>query len=573
MPENGDRQEALKQLVAEFRSTYLCSEEAERRLSAYRYEKQLVKELFKELSAQAQQKGSGDFQDRVLYQLLPHRRGGRGRESIWGSITDIKRYISGLLARSGRPPYRREDWQRLADSLLELMGKLDSDPKRAEEAILRFASSPYRFGLEAGLLSPLFYCLNEKFLVINRRIAAVLNRFDRRTGTELKEYPESNRKLRAFLAARKHLFASFPEFDLFCRWLGGERDSFGPAAEPVARGRSSYQPALEASWGELVREEEVELEHHDRLRAQMEELARLLERKKQAVLYGPPGTGKTFLAQGFARWWLAERNFGRPWEKLPQRERKALAGYLRFVAFHPSYSYEEFVEGIRAVASPGTAGVRYEVRPGLFVQFAGLASADPKKSYLLIIDEINRGDIARIFGELLTLLEADKRGWRALLPYSGEPFSIPPNLYLLGTMNTADRSTSFIDIALRRRFAFLELTPDYSLLDVEVEGVNLKQVLETLNARIAELAGREKQIGHSYLMSGGKAITAPSELRFAFRSEIIPLLEEYFYQDFAELARVLGEGFADTERRQLRAEALEADEPFIAALKKLLGSV
>jgi hypothetical protein len=174
--------------------------------------------------------------------------------------------------------------------------------------------------------------------------------------------------------------------------------------------------------------------------------------------------------------------------------------------------------------------------------------------FVLIIDEINRGNVSKIFGELITLIEKDKRlgkkeSLMVTLPYSKEKFGVPPNLHILGTMNTADRSVEALDTALRRRFEFFEIAPDANLLRidpedhssklVEVAGILLKDLLTTLNERIEVLLSRDHCIGHSYLMG----ITTPKQLQAAFVERIIPLLQEYFYGDYGKLSLVLGNGF------------------------------
>jgi 5-methylcytosine-specific restriction protein B len=163
--------------------------------------------------------------------------------------------------------------------------------------------------------------------------------------------------------------------------------------------------------------------------------------------------------------------------------------------------------------------------------------------YYLIIDEINRGNISNVLGELITLLEKDKRLGEeneiiTTLPYSKESFAVPPNLYIIGTMNTADRSIALLDIALRRRFGFMEIEPDYKALqDKNIEGINLAKLLEALNKKIVELIDKDHRIGHSYFLN----VKDIEDLRFVWRYEIIPLLEEYFYGDFEGLKKVIGD--------------------------------
>lgn len=169
--------------------------------------------------------------------------------------------------------------------------------------------------------------------------------------------------------------------------------------------------------------------------------------------------------------------------------------------------------------------------------------------YVLIIDEINRGNIAAIFGELITLLEPSKRiggpeHFKIKLPYSKSDFEVPSNLYIVGTMNTADRSVEALDTALRRRFCFVEMPPLYDLpaLDYEIGGINAFDLLKTINIRIEKLLDKDHLIGHSYFIKSQKE-EPESKLLNAFYKNIIPLLQEYFYGDYGKIGLVLGEGF------------------------------
>ena len=255
---------------------------------------------------------------------------------------------------------------------------------------------------------------------------------------------------------------------------------------------------------------------------QLDKILSRLKRKKTVILQGPPGVGKTFVARRLAYLQMGEQD--------PQR--------VKMVQFHPSYGYEDFVQGYRP---KGTGLGRHD---GVFHQFARLARNDPQRDWFFVIDEINRGNLAKIFGELLMLIEADKRGPEHAIPltYSeeaDETFYLPANLYIIGTMNTADRSLAMVDYALRRRFAFVTLDPEFASpafgawltnCGASNELLNrIRQRIDVLNAAIDKDRdlGAGFRIGHSFFAPA----TGPLDeawYREVIDSEIQPLLEEYF---------------------------------------------
>lgn len=310
-------------------------------------------------------------------------------------------------------------------------------------------------------------------------------------------------------------------------------------------------------------------------------------RTENLLLHGPPGTGKT--------WKLKERALALVLDGVPS-DRKQLDDLwlacqrhelVAMCTFHQAYTYEEFVEGIRPRSEDGK--IRYRVEDGLFKKMSLLALAEGlgagvraldveqrlqrarerlgsesepltrsdfhgARQFVLVIDEINRANVARVMGELITLLEDDKRlgGTDPLvlrLPASSERFAVPPNLHVLGTLNTADRSIALMDVALRRRFAFEEIRPDAEVLvKALTTGEKLKQlvvdIFTTINQRLLFLHDREHQIGHAYYLK----VRTIDDLRDIMVKKVLPLLQEYFFGQWNRVALTLGHPMKDNGR-------------------------
>ncbi|MDN3594646.1 McrB family protein [Zunongwangia endophytica] len=388
------------------------------------------------------------------------------------------------------------------------------------------------------------------------------------------------------------------------------------------------------------------------------------------ILYGPPGTGKTYKTKELAIQ-IANPSFQVTGSNSIDKRKSLVNEYDRlfengqivFTTFHQSYSYEDFIEGIKPIPPTTEGEIGYEVLSGIFKNICDQASEkknvfnfeeiysnyandvieqgtivletpvhkkpfqvrinsketsvaipktesatemgitkemlkdyilngnirdwkpytiaigkyltdnysvkisqveNEKKNYVIIIDEINRGNVSSIFGELITLLEADKRSNGdekviVKLPYSKKPFSIPGNVYIIGTMNTADRSVEALDTALRRRFAFEEVLPKPELLSEHQFGdFNLSEVLKTINDRIEVLLDRDHTIGHSYFLK----VRSSEDLKYVFENKIIPLLQEYFYHDYGKIGLILGEGFVQKKENKVTfAKFDEVDVP------------
>lgn len=314
------------------------------------------------------------------------------------------------------------------------------------------------------------------------------------------------------------------------------------------------------------------------------------------IFYGPPGTGKTYTTIDRA---LEILNIDHT--TLSRKEKKQRFNALRekqieFITFHQSYSYEEFIEGIKPKIDEENPGdIQYEIKEGIFKQICTKAKDDPSNRYILIIDEINRGNISKIFGELITLIEPSKRlreteELKVKLPYSNELFGVPNNLYIIGTMNTVDRSIALLDTALRRRFEFIEMMPDPQKLkeiwimdnkndkrDEKEEQVQeeiktsndditqkdstiiLHSILEAINTRLEFLLDREHTIGHAFFFEKARNRNNQEQgtwyeltledLKSIFKNKILPLLQEYFYDDYEKIKAVLNDNKMIVEKK------------------------
>ena len=311
-------------------------------------------------------------------------------------------------------------------------------------------------------------------------------------------------------------------------------------------------------------------------------LSQPLSFPKNIILFGPPGTGKTYHSIAYAEAIVERRqdvldklqsgdNIA-DYEKLKSdfdkdlverdSEGKVISGHVCFTTFHQSYSYEDFIEGIFPDLNK-SGSISYTLKSGVFKSLCDYAENKPEENFVLIIDEINRGNISKIFGDLISLVEEGKRigesnELRATLPYSKEKWGVPSNVYLIGTMNTADRSIERIDTALRRRFHFIEAMPNPSLLekykqvrkaDNTLVDLPLSELLTAMNDRITYVFDREHQIGHSYFLDihvDSNGVYSLKDLAHVFRSEIVPLLQEYFYNNYQKIRYVLGIGDSTT---------------------------
>ena len=511
-----EKQVEFIRLFQEFISSYPYTPEGLRHTAAYEKQRQQGKRNFEAIATAAE--FGEDVTEAVLLQLLPYTDSANNRQKgAWiHNAPYINGDLKGWLEKSGWT--KSEDWSFIAQAILRFVRHCNDVPSQLLAACLEFLEQPYSHSFQMGTLTPILHALRpDEFLLINTKSRKVINYFANTSYEEkLIDYPAANitgHKLIRALAKEMHQLGA-PAlrdddlFDMFCNWLVAVKKYNFVGKEPQLMGKVvKFTSDVE----------DVELQPKYTLiqlandtgfnEAQLKRWVKSTNRKKQAILSGSPGTGKTFIA-----------------EKLAQHLIGGGDGFYELLQFHPAYSYEDFIQGIRPQSEDGQ--LTYPLIAGRFLEFCQKAESGTGLC-VLIIDEINRANLSQVFGELMYLLEY--RDKKIRLAGSNEPFSIPENVRIIGTMNTADRSIALVDHALRRRFAFIELRPNYEVLrqyheqnktGFQVDG--LTQTLKRLNSAIAD---KHYELGISFFLTEKLA----EDIEDIWQMEVEPYLEEYFF--------------------------------------------
>ena len=451
--------------------------------------------------------------DAILLKLLPHNNTTNNHQrKAWIHIApavkkDIKEWFEGARWT------KSEDWEKVSNRIFNFIRRCNQNPDELLAACKEFAELSYSKGFQSGLITPILNALQpDKFLLVTNKSKNVINYFaNTKYSSKLIDYPNLNdtgQKLIKELSQYMHppgvpALRDDDLFDMFSHWLVGiKKYNFSHPDSSINKypNNSDLQiTELQAEYTLSECAEEIGINE-----SELQRWIRSIHRKKQAIIYGSPGTGKTFVAEKIAKLFISDSD-----------------GFSELVQFHPAYTYEDFIQGIR----PQTENDKliYPLVPGCFVKFCREAE-NRQGTCIFIIDEINRGNIAQVFGELMYLLEY--RNQKIPLA-AGNTFQIPDNVRIIGTMNTADRSIAEFDYALRRRFAFIQLRPNYQVLrkkyaDIDFPIDKLISNLQKINQAIND---KNYEIGISFFITDNLF----EDIEDIWCMEIEPYLEEYFF--------------------------------------------
>ncbi|MEO1430611.1 MAG: AAA family ATPase [Cyanobacteria bacterium J06633_8] len=500
------------QLFQEFANSYPNTTQGITHTAAYAQQRQIG---YRNFSAIIKASDSGeDVTDSVLLKLLPHNNILNNKQrGAWIHIAPaVKEDIKEWFENEGW--MNKNDWKEVSLGILNFIRRCNKNPEELSAACREFTQLADSKGLQTEVITPILNALQpDNFLLITENSRKVINYFANTSyNSKLIYYPAVNTtgyELIEKLSEHMHQ-SGVPAlrdddlFDMFAHWLVTiKKYKFSnqySSNNKLKNNNSDFnniELQTEYTLSECAEETGIN-------EGELESWIRSIHRKKQAIIYGSPGTGKTFIAEKIAKLLISGSD-----------------GFSELVQFHPAYTYEDFIQGIR----PQSEGEKltYPLIPGCFIKFCHQAETR-EGICTFIIDEINRANIPQVFGELMYLLEyRDKK-----IPLAaGNTFRIPENVRIIGTMNTADRSISQFDYALRRRFSFIELRPNYDILrkiygDIDFPIDRLIDILQKINQAIND---KNYEIGISFFITENLA----DDIKDIWCMEIEPYLEEYFF--------------------------------------------
>ncbi len=522
-------------LFQEFVNSYPYTPDGLRHTAAYKEQRQQGRRNFEAIAAAAE--SGEDVTESIMLKLLPYQdspinrqRGAwihinpcRIQESLWNSKSYKKLSLIAPV--------------RIAELIIYLVCCCNDDPSQLYSACRDFSEemAVSLFG-EIGMLTPILNALSpDHFLAINDKSIQLINYFANTSYSQkLIDYSSANftgRKLIKELTIEMHQ-TGVPSlrdddlFDMFCHWLVEVKkydfisNEISPADEAIVFEYAVEEVELQPEYLLSQCAEETGFDE-----TELNRYIRAIHRKGQTIIQGPPGTGKTFLAQ-----------------KLAQHLIGGGDGFSDIIQFHPAYTYEDFIQGIRPQSQNGQ--LTYPIVPGRFLEFCEKAEAC-EDTCVLIIDEINRANLSQVFGELMYLLDDRQDTARFITLASGQLFRIPTNVRIIGTMNTADRSIALVDNALRRRFAFIPIYPNYEVLRQyhhrEETGFPVDKLTSILKDVNRAINNKHYQLGISFFLT--KTLT--EDIQDIWQMEIEPYLEEYFFDNQAKMDEFLWDKIKD----------------------------
>ena len=516
-------------LFQEFVNSYPYTADGLRHTAAYKEQRQQGRRNFEAIAAAAE--SGEDVTESIMLQLLPYEDSPTNRKrGAWIHINSCMRQRS----------FWNTQWYqklsliapvRIAELILYLVCCCNDDPSQLDSTCIEFSEemSVSLFG-EIGMVTPILNALRpDDFLAINDKSIQVINYFANTSySKDIINYSSTNLTGRALI---KELTKEMHQigvpsirdddlFDMFCHWLVEVKKYEFPSNE--------VPPVDEAIVFEYA-VEEVELQPEYLLNQCAEETGfqttqltrwiQAINRKGQAIIQGPPGTGKTFIAEKLAKHLIGGGD-----------------GFSDIIQFHPAYTYEDFIQGIRPQSQNDQ--LTYPIVPGRLLDFCTKAESC-QDTCVIIIDEINRANLSQVFGELMYLLDDRQNTQRFITLASGQLFRIPTNVRIIGTMNTADRSIALVDNALRRRFAFIPIYPNYEVLrqyhQREETGFPVNKLTSILEEVNGAINNKHYELGISFFLTK----TLVADIQDIWQMEIEPYLEEYFFDNQAKMDEFL----------------------------------